>query len=113
VITIQMPRVTLEGVGPDAPTVVNEKGGKQSLVKGRFDLLPPLALIEVAMVLEEGAKKYGMNNWKNIESSSHINHALAHLFLHLTNRSEEDDLGHAACRILMALEMKVLEEAHG
>src|SRR5690625_3445203 len=43
-IANEKPKVVVKGVGPDAPTVVNEKGGKQSQVLYRFDLLDPAAM---------------------------------------------------------------------
>ena len=102
-------RNRLEGVGPDAPVVTNEKGGKQSKVLGRFDLLPPRALIEVAKVLEEGANKYGEENWRQIESRSHLNHILQHAAAYLANDNSDDHLSHLCCRAMMLLEMVILE----
>ena len=106
---LDAPTCKLEGVGPDAPMVVNGKGGKQSLVKGRYDLLPPLSLITVAEILGVGAEKYGEDNWKSIDSRSHICHIIQHLLAHLAGDKQDDHLGHAACRGLMALEMSILE----
>jgi hypothetical protein len=100
----------LSGVGPDAPIVTNEQGGKQSKVQGRFDLLPPLALIGVAKVLGEGATKYGEDNWRLIKANSHINHAICHLLAFLAHDTQDAHLEHASCRILMALEMHILEK---
>ena len=37
-----------EGVGPDTPTVTNEKGGSQSDVPYRMDLIDFHALFEIA-----------------------------------------------------------------
>lgn len=86
------------------PIEVNEKGGKQSTVRGRYDLLPALAIEDIAIVLQEGAIKYGDNNWRSIPASAHVNHALRHCFLWLTTQ-ELDELRHAACRLLMAIEV--------
>lgn len=94
----------ISGVGPDAPTVVNEKGAKQSATGRRADLLPPLALLRVAEVLHHGAEKYGANNWRGIAEPDHLNHALIHLLAHLAGDRQDDHLGHLACRVLMALE---------
>ena len=101
----------LEGVGKEAETVVNERGGKQSKVEYRFDLLPPQALAAVAKVLKEGAVKYGENNWHNIDSGDHLNHALIHIYADLAGDNQDDHLEHAACRILMALEMRIRERS--
>lgn len=95
---------TVEGVGPDAPTIVNEAGGKQSVSQYRTDLLPPRALLSIAKVLKHGADKYGDDNWRKIRRKDHINHALTHLFALLAGDAQDDHLEHAACRVLMALE---------
>ena len=94
----------IPGVGPDAPTIVNDKGAKQSASPYRSDLLPPRALLEVAAILKTGAEKYGDNNWRAIPQHEHISHALTHLLCHQAGDTQDDHLGHAACRLLMALE---------
>lgn len=99
-------------LGPDAPTVVNEKGGKQSKVEGFFMGLPAKAIIEVAKVLEHGREKYGKDNWRQIDSESHLNHLMMHIYGDMTGDRSEGDVGHlahAACRALMALEMAIEE----
>ena len=96
----------IAGVGPEAPIVVNSKGGKQSRSRHRCDLLPARATLYVAEVLEQGAAKYGPNNWRSIPCEDHINHALVHLFSYLAGDRQDSHLEHAACRALMALEMK-------
>ena len=90
----------------DLPTMVNEHGGKQSQIPGRFDLIPPEALALVAIVLHEGAEKYGENNWKLIDDASHLNHAIRHAFAYLAS-GEQHHLSHAACRILFALHVSI------
>lgn len=96
----------IKGVGPDAPTVVNEAGAKQSHLPYRCDLLPARAVLAVAEVLEQGARKYGADNWRGIPEADHVNHALAHLFARLAGDASDDHLEHAACRLLMALDKK-------
>lgn len=95
------------GVGRDAPTVVNAAGGKQSHSPYRADLLPPLATLEVARVLREGAAKYGEDNWRKIEAKSLLNHALVHCLAWLAGDRSDDHLSHAACRLLMALDLEL------
>lgn len=97
----------IPGVGPDAPTVTNEAGGKQSASLYRCDLLPPKATLAVAKVLAYGAQKYGDNNWKKIGVADHLNHAITHIFAELAGDGTDDHLEHAACRIVMALEMAI------
>ena len=95
----------VEGVGPDAPTVVNEAGGKQSGSPYRADLLPALAVLSVAGVLKLGADKYGANNWRAIPSPDHLNHLITHVFAYLAGDTSDDHLSHAATRALFALEL--------
>ncbi len=94
----------IAGVGPDAPTITNESGAKQSALPYRCDLLPASATLAVAKVLGHGAAKYGANNWRGIPVEDHLNHALTHIFAHLAGDKSDDHLDHAACRMLMALE---------
>ncbi len=96
--------IKLPGVGTDAPTAVSANGGKQSHVPYRCDLLPASAALRVSAILEEGAKKYGDNNWRKLELSDHVNHAMTHVLAHLAGDRQDDHLGHAACRMLFALE---------
>lgn len=94
----------VEGVGPDAATVVNAAGGKQSGSPYRCDLLPPHALLAVAKVLKHGADKYGEKNWHLIPVEDHVNHALTHLFALAADDATDGHLEHAACRVLFALD---------
>lgn len=89
-------------VGKDVETVENENGGRQSKLNARFDLIPPQPLFQVAVVLAEGAVKYGEDNWKLIPTNDHISHALAHLFAYLAGDTSDSHLSHAACRVLFA-----------
>lgn len=93
-------------LGPDAEITTNAQGGKQSATLGRFDLLPAHAVMRVAQVLQHGASRYSANNWRKIPMESHINHALQHLFALMDGDQHDDHLGHAACRIMMALEQE-------
>lgn len=94
----------IAGVGPDAPTVTNDAGGKQSAVPYRCDLLPPRALLDVAAVLKGGADRYGDDNWRAIGRRDHLNHALTHVYAYLAGDRSDDHLSHAACRLLFAME---------
>jgi hypothetical protein len=98
-------RRVVPGVGPDAPTAVNASGGKQSQSLYRCDLLPARASLAVAEVLHHGAAKYGPNNWRKIPTEDHINHAMVHLFAWLAGDTQDDHLEHAACRLLMGLDV--------
>jgi hypothetical protein len=91
-----------------SPTITNELGGKQSHVERAYHLVPPEALAQVARVLHLGYIKYGRDNWRLIACDDHLNHALNHVYLHLAGNTQEDHLGHAATRMLMALELQTL-----
>ena len=95
---------SVAGVGPDAPTVTNAAGAKQSELRYRCDLLPAKATLAVAAVLHHGEVKYGKDNWRGIPQSDHINHAMTHYLAWLAGDKSDDHLGHAACRALMAIE---------
>jgi hypothetical protein len=87
----------------------NERGGKQSKLDVRYDLMPPDAMERLAQVLAEGAKKYSPKNWMLIDSDDHINHALNHIFKYLGGEVDDDHIGHALCRMMMAVQMVIVE----
>lgn len=99
-------QTSIPGLSPDAPTTVNAAGGKQSAVPYRADLIPARAILQVSSVLHTGALKYGDDNWHVIPTRDHLNHALTHVFAHLAGDAQDDHLGHAATRLLMALEIE-------
>jgi len=101
----------IKGIGKDAEVIINEQGGKQSKCIGRADLLPALSLIAVSKILDDGAVKYGIDNWRKIDSRSHLNHAMLHILAYLAGDIQDDHLGHATCRMMMAHEQHLLEEA--
>ena len=97
---------SVDGLGKDLPLADTE--GKQSKLPFGCDKIPPLAILEVARVLQQGAEKYqdpDGSNWKKIPIRDHLNHALTHLFGHLAEDTQDDHLAHAACRVLFALEL--------
>lgn len=70
--------------------------------KGRYDLIPPEAVHELAIHFEEGAKKYGDRNWELGQPISRImDSAFRHAFQYMAGRKDENHLG-AACWNLMA-----------
>ena len=85
----------------------NEHGARQSRIDGRYDLLPPIAIAQIATVLKQGHDKYGDGNWQKIAKTDHVNHALAHIFKYLEFDADdaEHHLAHAATRLLFALEV--------
>ena len=85
----------VEGVGPDAPVMVNEKGAKQSEMGYLFTDFMPEDVLAVAAVSARGSKKYGPRNWSGIEQTNHLNHALTHIFAYSAGDRQENHLPHA------------------
>lgn len=77
--------------------------------KGRMDLLPWTAIIEVAKHCEEGALKYGERNVdKGAPQHSFLDSAMRHLAKYLEGWDDEDHLRAAAWNVLWALQQQVL-----
>ncbi len=89
-------------VSPDAERVVNEAGGSQSYIPGRFDLFDGAAMFEMARVMGEGAEKHGEQNWRMIPLDDHLNHLLMHVFAYLAGDRTDEHLSHIMCRAMMA-----------
>lgn len=100
----------IEGVGKEAPIETLPNGAKQSAPPARLDLIPMRALMRVGSVLQEGAEKYGIDNWRGIPASAHINKVLIHLAAFLLGDTQDDHIGHACCRMQMALEKHLMDE---
>ena len=77
--------------------------------KGRFDLIPDLALTRVAKVYERGADNHGARNWeKGMPISRMLDSAIRHIYQHkmskyMSDLSEEDHLAHAIWNLLGAM----------
>lgn len=95
----------IDGMGQDVPTVVNENGGKQSLLGYRFDLMDPLPMFKLAQILSEGGEKYGEWNWRRLSVNDNLNHALSHIYAYLAGDTQDDHIGHALCRLHFALSL--------
>lgn len=95
---------------PDAPMTTNEKGGSQSDIPVRFDLIDAKAMFEMAKVLDHGARKYGENNWRLIDVDDHLNHLLMHTFAYLSGDRTDDHLSHILCRATFALGVTLQED---
>lgn len=106
------PSPLIPGVGPNAPTSILPNGAKQSASPYRLDLIPPLSLFDVATVLAYGATKYGVDNWRGISVEDHLNHALQHIYAFLAGDRQDNHLGHATCRMMMAHEQKLKSDAN-
>jgi hypothetical protein len=93
------------------PIETNEIGGQQSKLDVRYDLIPKEALEALAVVFAAGAKRYAPNNWRKIDSESHLNHMMNHVIEYRKNPTKEnlENASHALCRATMWFSM-VLEE---
>lgn len=77
--------------------------------KGRYDLLPPAAILRLAQLYQRGAAKYGDRNWeKGQPISRFVDSGLRHLFAYLGGARDEDHLAAAAWNALGAIQMEVL-----
>lgn len=73
--------------------------------KGRLDLLPVRAIIEVSKVLENGAKKYAARNWEQgIPLSRYMDSGLRHAMKHLRGDKDEAHLAMACWNFLCCLD---------
>lgn len=90
-----------------------DEGLKADAGKPRMDLLSPIALIELAKVLDYGSKKYGDNNWrKGLLWSRVLAAALRHLMAYIGGEDKDPETGlshlaHVAACIMFLLEYEV------
>ncbi len=76
--------------------------------KGRMDLLPWSAIMEVSKHCEAGANKYGEHNVdKGIPTHSLCDSAARHLAKYLDGHIDENHLVAAAWNLLWAIQMEV------
>ena len=76
--------------------------------KGRMDLLPWAAIMEVSKHCENGALKYGEHNVdKGIPTSSLCDSAARHLAKHIDGWTDEPHLLAAAWNLLWAIQMEI------
>ena len=76
--------------------------------KGRMDLLPWAAIIEVSKHCERGAVKYGEHNVdKGIPVHSFVDSAFRHLAKHTDGETDEPHLVAAAWNLLWAIQMEL------
>lgn len=108
-----MPDIRIAGVGPDVSPTVNERGGAQASTPYRFDLLDAKAMFRLAEVAGHGAEKYGADNWRNIDITENVNHALQHLYAYLAGDRQDDHLAHALCRCLFAVAQDIEAREQG
>lgn len=65
-----------------------------SVGKGYFSLIPPIALRAIAKRFEDGATKYGRDNWqKGIPLSRYVDSLNRHILAAAEGRTDEDHFG--------------------
>ena len=91
-------------------TQTNEPGRKDDSGKPRWSLMPFNELLEILLVLEHGASKYGVNNWKNVTESRdrYFNAAMRHLMAWWCGERNDPESGrghlaHAACCLIFLM----------
>lgn len=108
--------VFLDWEHTNAPTVTNDEGGKQSKLHRDWTLVPWDAMALVIQVLEEGAAKYGKDNWKTIPVQENFQHLFEHTIAAYQCEDDEllymEHLTHIICRALFTLQL-LYEDIHG
>lgn len=87
-----------------------ETGAKRDISddKGRFDLLPWAAIMEIAKHSQNGSKKYGEHNVDlGIPTHSLLDSACRHVAKYLDGWTDEPHLVAAAWNLLWAIQMEV------
>lgn len=100
----------LRGMSNDAQVGTNENGGKQHIRPYKSEALFFNALMAVSALRYEACvvNGYSDDNYKLIPKEEHIGRALTHLFAYMAGDKSNDHLCHAACRVLMALELELM-----
>lgn len=93
----------------------NEQGGKQHKRPYRSQAVMPKACLAVSAVRCKAYEEYGYadDNYKQIPLDEHLGRALTHIWAYLAGDKSNDHLSHAACRLLMALELELEAREHG
>lgn len=88
------------------------KGQKHDSEKPRYDLLPPIAIDEMAKVMTFGAKKYEPDNWRHVDNAVERYRAalLRHSFAMLRGEKLDPETGlphaaHAMCCAAFLVEL--------
>ena len=121
-VYVDMSKEELEAyIFDDDEDVVNSPnhyntGSKHDEHKARMSLIPPKALLEVGMVLTEGAEKYGDRNWKKLDNlqERYTSAALRHMMAHMAGETYDEEtnlshLAHAICCLMFKLEVEIEE----
>ena len=95
----------------DGEKVVNELGGTKN-DGGKLDwtLLPLDSVSDVVTVLELGKRKYGFENWKNVEKERYVKAAFRHLVAYamgeeIDPESGKSHMAHLSCCALFTIHL--------
>lgn len=101
----------IKGVSKNEDVGTNERGGKEHIRPYRSQALFPKALLAISALRywAHNTMHYEDNNYKLISKDDHIGRALTHIFAYMAGDTQNDHLCHAACRLLMALELELEE----
>lgn len=104
-------QIQLEGFSDEGQVVkVNDKGGKASDVPYALTSVDPKALLSLGAAMHKGNNRHGRDNWRLVAVDEHLNHALVHIYAWLAGDRQEDHLGHAFTRMMMAKAVEASEE---
>jgi hypothetical protein len=93
----------LDGFDDETQVVeTNDKGGKASKLPYAMTSIDPRALLSLAAAMAKGNDRHGRDNWRLVNTDEHLNHALSHIYAWLAGDRQEDHLGHAFTRMMMA-----------
>src|SRR5277367_3272886 len=85
-------------------------GGSKAMINIELELVSDVnldqALSILARTLAAGRRTHRAGAWRSKPVQKHLQHARKHLDLLASGAGAEDHLGHAACRLLMALELR-------
>lgn len=95
------------------PETLTEQGQKHDSNKPRYDLLPPIAIDEMAKVMTFGAEKYAPDNWRHVDNAIDRYRAalLRHSFAMLRGEKLDPETGlphaaHAMCCASFIVELE-------
>lgn len=90
----------------DTPKQTFATGAQRDVAtgKGRFDLISPIFLTELALRLEKGAVQYGDRNWEKGMPFSRVYDSLTRHLTQWSNKQEDEDhLINAACNLMFLI----------
>ncbi len=110
---------------------VNERGGVNSKILGGWTDLDYRAIRRLLSIIHYGGQKYGYNTWRLDSVETNLDHCIEHLTNYLDELKhrqalevmfpgsmpdwepldpEKDELGHAFCRLYMAVAAEMQRE---